>query len=48
MDNYEPQTEVHLLGVRSKGNGGTFAKLLFIGKYASFENITNAEEPFLK
>jgi len=49
MDDYEPQPKVHLLGVRSKGNGGTFARLLFIGKFASFEEITNQEEePFLK
>jgi hypothetical protein len=48
MDDYEPQTEVHLLGDRSKGNGGTFAKLLFIWKYASFEEISNQEEFFIK
>jgi DNA primase len=35
-DDYSPQTEVHLLGARAKGDGGTFAVLNFIGEWAMF------------
>ena len=36
MDDYEPRTEIHLLGARSKGDGATFAILQFHGDVAAF------------
>ena len=43
QDDYEPETNVHLLAARSKGDGPTFAKLFFVGKTASFCEMTNRE-----
>jgi len=43
MDAYEPKTEVHLLGVRSKGDGPAYCELLFLGEFASFVELTNQE-----
>lgn len=44
-DDYDPLTTVHLLGCRSKGDGGTFAELMYFGKLATFEEITYEEPP---
>lgn len=45
MDAYEPKTEVHLLGVRSKGDGPAYCELMFLGEFASFVELTNQEPP---
>jgi len=45
MDDYEPVTEVHLLGARAKGDGPTFTKLVFKGEKASFKPFTTEEPP---
>lgn len=42
MDDYEPRTEIHLLGARSRGDGATFAILQFFGQWATFEELTTA------
>lgn len=39
-DDYDSQTEVHLLGARAKGDGGTFSVLTFIGEWATFHEQT--------
>jgi CHC2 zinc finger/DnaB-like helicase C terminal domain/Toprim-like len=44
-DDYDPKTEVHLLGARAKGDGGTFAVLTFIGEWASFHESTFLTPP---
>jgi hypothetical protein len=36
MDDYEPRTEIHLLGARAKGDGATFALLQFHGERCAF------------
>lgn len=45
-DDYSPQTEVHLLGARSKGDGGTFCILTFIGEWATFWEQTGQQNNF--
>lgn len=45
MDDYDPKTEVHLLGARAKGDGSTFAVLTFLGEFATFHEQTLAEPP---
>lgn len=44
-DDYDPQTKIHLLGARSKGPGGTFARLIYDGETATFFEPTTAEPP---
>jgi DnaB-like helicase C terminal domain/Toprim-like len=40
MDDYDPRMEIHLLGARAKGDGPTYAELMFQGEYGSiFEGI---------
>jgi replicative DNA helicase len=38
-DMYDPKTEVNLLKARSKGEGAATTTLLFMGQYASFDQI---------
>lgn len=44
-DAYEPQTEIHLLGARSKGNGNSFTILYFDGSICTFYELTTAKPP---
>lgn len=47
-DDYDPITSVHLLGCRSKGDGGTYTELMYFGKFASFNEFVKdkvEEEP---
>lgn len=44
-DDYDPVTTVHLLGCRSKGDGGTFAELMYFGKLATFEPLAYDTPP---
>lgn len=44
-DDYEPKTELHLLGARSKGDGPTFCELFFVGEFASFNELTIEPPP---
>lgn len=44
-DDYSPKTEIHLLGARSKGDGNTFATLMFHGNLATFWEETKIEPP---
>lgn len=44
-DDYDPRTSVHLLGCRSKGDGGTYAELMYFGKFATFNEVVNEEPP---
>lgn len=44
-DDYDPKTSVHLLGCRSKGDGGTYAELMYFGKFATFNEVVNDEPP---
>jgi hypothetical protein len=44
-DPYSPITEVHLLGgARSKGDGASEARLMFLGKYCCFAELANEPE----
>jgi replicative DNA helicase len=45
MDSYEPETEIHCLKARSKGDGAMFAKLMFAGSCATFHEMTPLEPP---
>jgi DnaB-like helicase C terminal domain/Toprim-like len=45
MDAYDPQTRVTLLGVRSKGDGPASCELMFVGKYASFVEVSYQQPP---
>jgi DNA primase len=44
-DDYDPITEVNLLGARAKGPGATLAKLMYEGETATFREISYAETP---
>lgn len=44
-DDYDPETNFHLLGARSRGNGPTFAQVHFFGSLATFREIDNKSEP---
>lgn len=44
-DDFDPKTEIHLLGARARGDGPTFAELMFVGDQASFYEITGATPP---
>jgi replicative DNA helicase len=45
MDDYNPETEVHMLGARFKGNGSTMQTLFFNGATATFREISGAQVP---
>lgn len=45
-DSFLPITEVHGLKARQKGPGGVFTRLMFVGKQARFNELTNVENPF--
>lgn len=45
MDDYNPETEVHMLGARFKGNGSTMQTLFFNGSTATFRELSMAQEP---
>lgn len=42
-DDYQPMTEIHLLGARSKGEGNTFTQLMFVGACSTF--VETVPEP---
>jgi DNA primase len=44
-DDYEPRTEVRMLGARAKGDGATFAELMFNGDIATFQSISYDTPP---
>lgn len=44
-DAYEPQTEIHLLGARAKGDGNSFTTLYFDGSICTFYELTMAKPP---
>jgi archaellum biogenesis ATPase FlaH len=39
MDDFRPETEIHLLGARSKGDGPTMDTIYFVGKEATFYEV---------
>ena len=45
MDDYEPRSEISLLGARSKGDGATYAILQFHGAISTFREECSDEMP---
>lgn len=44
MDEYGPETEIHLKKARSKGRGAAYAKLYFQGSISTFLELSNHDE----
>ena len=47
-DKLSPEVEIHNMKARNKGTGAAFCKIFFLGKIATFREITPIEEPVVR